>query len=463
MGRSLGLVTLLLVTTALPAVADTIIRGKTKVEWIAALRQTEDERLRLDASRSLSELALDHKKVIPIVVSALGLGAGQSRDAMGARNRVIEHAAWIGPAAVPALLKALSSDDGVIREDAARVLLALGTKTKPALAALRVAATRSDNAYAQIAARTALACAGDEVVAHVTALRAYIRAGAHPDMWYAVDAVTRIGAPARSARIELHALMKKLDSTKLGREYSHTPIYTALAAIEKDPTDALKFLDAELAVEPERRSSFTLIQITRAGEVVVPILASLFHNAENLLWRSYAADALADTGASGRRVLLAALDSKNEQIVNYAIDGLAREGSERSVAALESVLSDRPAFRTRVATKFMLLGRRALPSHVHALAIGDSSLNITMGIGWQAMGDAAIEPLITALKGKMPVAQRNAATILQVVHEAVSAKGQKKIERAIQRAWTKMKNDKKIDSDVRITLYKAVLKFKLKR
>ncbi len=415
---------------------------------LAQAVKDQNPAVRLFALQTLTRMDLDPKTVTPIF-------AGVVKDAdRGLRLAGVQALGKAGPkareAALPALLIALRDPDAGVRKAAGEAMAGLGPPAATDVPALRTA-LREKGAPPELRAQAAnslgkLGAGAREAVPELA------EALASPDVAVrraAAAALVQIGPPAKGALLRLIDALGDKEKDKevrrlaleaiarLGADGKLASVDVANLIDDIDPATrkaagaALAAIDPDAALPAYARALFVKDDGVRldAAEFLVSLgpkarprtadlIAALSDKNPAVRLKVARALTLADpTSGSPVPVLTEFLASKDVAVRREASAGLAAVGATReAIPALASALKDDDStVRINAVTALGPLGQAARPALKNLItALQDRKSHETIaGLLVKIGADAAVPPLIKALKDKDPAVRLGAALALQ--------------------------------------------------
>ena len=246
-------------------------------------------------------------------------------------DRAAEALGKIGPAAVPLLLEALNNSNEAVRAHAAEALGGVGDGGHVAIPKLIAALKHDEDAGVRAAAARAL---GEMAGGNAEAVSALIEALSDSDRnvrGAAVRALGRVGSKAKAAVAALVALLDKVECNEA--------IYRTFGAIGPDAKAAIPVLEAALPADPIGAAK----ALGRIGPASVPtLIKGLKH--DNAYVRSSSALALRYLGPDASDAVPALIEvvETDEDARNPAIQALGAIGQKAApaVPALVKVLGE---------------------------------------------------------------------------------------------------------------------------
>lgn len=371
----------------------------------------------------IASLGPDAAEAIPTLVENMDSrkkGGGRERD----RRQMLMRSAYaltrIGPAAKPALLEALKSEDGMARAGAARALGGMGPAAKEAIPGL-VENLRRDQPDERRETIDALGLIGpDAAPALGEALgsdQALVRAGA-------ALALAQIGRGAQGVAAKVAEVAARETDPVV-----RAALFSAVPKVGVEPARAVELLIAGVKDDNDvvRHGAINAIYLLRSANAqLIPALVALLPD-PNTAWSERAAVVLGRLGPSASAAVPSLLDAvrKRAPAPPVYLDALAQIGPVAVPGVLRAIENENPDVLTRDHWSVKCLqkiGGGAVTPLAQALADSRISIRLVAARGLGELGPVAA-PAFAALTGAGGDADpRVRATVLGALVDARAQK-----------------------------------------
>ncbi|MDB6151946.1 MAG: repeat-containing protein [Chthoniobacteraceae bacterium] len=365
--------------------------AKDAVPGLIKALSDEDKQVWSNAAGALAAIGPEAVEAIPALVLALDSRAGRGRE----RRQLILRAAYaltrIGPAAIPELIKALSSDDTGQRIGASKALAGMGPAAKDAIPALLLNLS-NDDVLLRRETVDALGEIGPDAAKPLLDSLASDLPRRREAVVLALGRLAQKGAPVSPALLA----MFKGESDPLVR----AALFGVLPSLQAEPAVSVPLLMDGLkeSVEAVRRSAINALLLMRSAQsALIPSLVASLKEPDAAV-NERAADILARMGASAKSAVPELIETlvRRQPTSAIYVDAIAQIGPSAAPLIFQSLGADDPAAIPRerwdgILQSLKTMGGVVAPALGTALTDGKTSVRL---IAAQALGQ--IGPLAAA-------------------------------------------------------------------